>query len=172
VFDISNLFDLGEFTNIQFDAYTDLSDSQTTNPLDPTFAAKVERKYGINLLGKYSDSKGETGGFNQVVVDFSSTGGGTVVTVIRVDAKSPSSTTAVDWLDLGATYGSLAQTVFLIGTVGGLQPIDDVRISLSVTGTRNNDGPFSVNLVTPIPRARFAPSSVSVQRSSLVPNFP
>jgi hypothetical protein len=132
VFDISNLFDSGEFTNIEFDAYTDLSDAQTTNPLDPTFAAKVESKYGIKLLGHYSDT-----GKSQVV-DFSSTGGGSVATDVRVDSKSPSNSTgAVDWLDLGATSGSLAKTVLFIGTVGGVQPIDSVSISRSVTETSN-----------------------------------
>jgi hypothetical protein len=131
VFDISNLVGTAEFTNIQFDAFNDMSGSGTTNPLDPTFAKTIENKYGIQRLGQYSDKDGDP------EVDFSSSGGGSVVTDVTVDAKSPSNSTAVDWLETEAKSGSLAKTVLLIGTVGGQAPIDGVSIFRSVAGMRN-----------------------------------
>lgn len=121
-FDISGLFGSAEFTSIQNDAFNDfLNEHDPTDPVDPSFAARIESKYGIKLLGDYSDTEGNP------EVDFSSTGGGIVATDITKDAKSPTTSSAVDWLELKAISGSLTQTVLLIETVGGLPPIDDVR---------------------------------------------
>jgi hypothetical protein len=131
-FDISSLFSSAQFMNIQFDAFEDMLNSHGPNPF---FATTVENKYGVKLLGQYSDTEGSDGGFKPEV-DFSSTGGGFVVTRVTADTKSPSPT-AVDWLKMHATSGSLANTVLLIGTVAGLQPIDDVGIFRSVMGTPN-----------------------------------
>ncbi|KAN0133461.1 hypothetical protein V8E53_008629 [Lactarius tabidus] len=119
-FDISSLFSSAQFMNIQFDAFEDMLNSHGPNPF---FATTVENKYVVKLLGQYSDTEGSDGGFKPEV-DFSSTGGGFVVTRVTADTKSPSPT-AVDWLKMHATSGSLANTVLLIGTVAGLQPIDD-----------------------------------------------
>lgn len=134
-FDMTNLFSTAEFTNIATDACKDLYNSHATNPLDPTFATTVENKYGIKLLGQYSETENSSGGFNPKV-DFTSTGGGSVVTDVTADATSPDSS-AVDWLQMEAISGSLAKTVFLIDTVLGQQPIGGVGISRSVAGTRN-----------------------------------
>lgn len=89
-----------------------------TNPIDPSFAARIESKYGIKLLRNYSDTEGNP------TVDFSSTGGGSVVAEVTADAKSPTSSSAVDWIEMTAKTGSLAHTALFIGTVGGLQPKD------------------------------------------------
>ena len=119
-FDISGLFGTAEFTNIQNDAFNDfLARHDLTNPFDPSFAARIESKYGIKLLGEYSDTE------RSPTVNFSSTGGGSVVTDVTADAKSPTSSSAVDWKEMTAKSGSLAHTVLLIDTVGGQQPIGD-----------------------------------------------
>jgi hypothetical protein len=54
VFDISSLFPSAEFTSIQHDAFEDFLNSHGPNPFDPSFAGRVESKYGVTLLGRYS----------------------------------------------------------------------------------------------------------------------
>ena len=98
--------------------------SHSPNPFDPNFAARIEGKYGIKLLGTYNDTEGNTGGFVQTV-DFTSTGGSSVITDITADAPSSS----VDWLEMTATTGSFAHTVLLIETIGGLGPADGPNVS-------------------------------------------
>lgn len=101
-----------------------MSNSHSSDPFDPSFASRVESKYGIKPLGEYTDTNGNP------TVDFSSSGGGSVVTDVTVDATSPSGPSSVDWMELAAKTGSLAHTVLLIGTVGGLPP-DDNNVSNS-----------------------------------------
>jgi hypothetical protein len=99
--------------------------SSNTDPFDPSFTAAIESKYGIKLVGTYKDAGDNKGGFGSPAVDFTSSGGSSVVTSVTADAKSPSgSLTAVDWLEMRATSGSLAQTVLFIQTVGGQKPFD------------------------------------------------
>lgn len=123
VFDISSLFPSAEFANIPGDAFKDFLNLHSPDPFDPLFAARIESKYGIQLLGQYSDTESDTGTFIPEV-DFSSTGGGSVVTHVNANAESSAIPAAVDWLEMKATSGSLAQTVLLINTVDGPQPFD------------------------------------------------
>ena len=143
-FDISGLSGSAEFTNIQNDAFSDfLNKHDPSDPIDPLFASRIESKYGIKLLGQYSDTEGNNGGFSNPEVDFSSTGGGSVITTVTADAKSPSPT-AVDWLEMDSSSGTLASTVLLIETVAGQPPNEDVSNSQSVAGNTQLKMDFSV----------------------------
>jgi hypothetical protein len=124
VFDITSIFDTSEFANIQNDAFNDLINSHTTDPFDPAFAATIESKYGIKLLGKYANTS------NSADVDFSSTGGGSVDLDVTADVEAPVAPAInAAWQEMEATSGTLAKTVLLIETKGGAAPLGDVSNS-------------------------------------------
>ncbi|KAH9075533.1 hypothetical protein EDB83DRAFT_2311994 [Lactarius deliciosus] len=125
VFDISSLFPGSEFSQIQNDAYADLSQSASTDPFDPTFAKQVEDKYGIPLSGQhYFTSSGVTG-LASPVFDFRNNGptagnpDAIVVADVTGHIPAPTGNSDVDWQALKGTSGKFASTIFRVSTKGG-----------------------------------------------------
>jgi len=141
MFDITSLYGTPEFSQIQDDAYDTWSDCPTTDPLEPGLAFRLNRKFGIDVVGQYYFINGSTGGLSPKF-DFTSSGptagnpDAFVVAAKAGDIPAPTCSQDIDWVELNGVDGKLASVIFRVDTNAG-KPPSSVSISRSATMTRN-----------------------------------
>ncbi|KAH8983244.1 hypothetical protein EDB86DRAFT_3106437 [Lactarius hatsudake] len=131
LFDISGLFPGSEFSQIQNDAYTDWvsQPGPSTDPFDPTFAKKVEDKYGIPLSGQHYFAPSGAPGVTNPVFDFRNNGptAGNPDAIVVADVTghiptpAPTGDSDSDWQAMRGVSGKFASSIFRVSTHGGEQ---------------------------------------------------
>ena len=132
--DITSLYPLIDFWQIQQQAFNDWSYFPSDDPLDPDLFQILNEDYYMPILGQHyfieQDKKltpvwdfradGATKGNSSAIIVAKEAG----------DTPSPSGYPNVDWLELTRVSGGLADKVFRVYTVGG-DPPESVSISRS-----------------------------------------
>ena len=141
MFDISCLYGTSEFGRIQDDAYHVWSKYWSNDPYEHELAARLHRKFDIDIIGQYYFINGPNGTLSPKF-DFTSSGPDKgnpeafVVAAKAGDIPSPSGSKDIDWVRLHGVSGELATDVFRVFTKAG-QPPASVSMSWSATMTRN-----------------------------------
>ena len=126
LFDISCLYGTDEFAKIQDDAFDIWQKCPNLNPSESNLIHELSHKYKIPLLG-YHYFINDNGTLHPEF-DFTSTGpnkgnpNAFVVAAKAVDVPAPNSSQDVDWLELTAVSGKLADAVYRVYTRGGQPP--------------------------------------------------
>ena len=140
LFDISCLYGTKEFAKIQDDAFDIWQKCPKFDPSESNLINELSHKFNIPLLGYHYFINDN--GTLRPKFDFTSTGPNKgnpdafVVATKAVDVPAPNSAQDVDWLELKALLGKLADSVFRVYTRGG-QPPTSVSSLLSSTNSIN-----------------------------------
>ncbi|KAI9466612.1 hypothetical protein BJY52DRAFT_1182167 [Lactarius psammicola] len=127
LFDITSLYGTPEFSRIQDDAYDIWSDCPTSDPLEHGLAVRLNRKFGIDVVGQHYFVNSSTGSLSPKF-DFTSSGptagnpDAFVVAVRAGDIPAPTCSQDIDWLELNGVDGKLASEVFRVDTNAGKPP--------------------------------------------------
>lgn len=142
MYDIRSLYPGPEFSRIQDDAYSDWTNSQSTDPSDSSFVQQLESKYGITLSGQYYyiENNGNPGDLSPVV-DFRSNGptagdpNAFVVGEVTGQIPPPDGNTNIYWQEMTAVSGQLASTIFRVYTNAGTRAVGSETVSISRPAT-------------------------------------
>jgi hypothetical protein len=135
LYDISCLYGKAEFAQIQDDVFDFWQKYNGNDPSDPNLINEFLSNFYIPLIGNHYFIN-DTGTLAPKF-DFTSAGptkgnpDAFVVATKAVDVPAPDSTRDVDWLDLKAVSGKVADDVFRVETRGG-QPPTSVSFSPSL----------------------------------------
>lgn len=143
IFDTTNLFPSFEFYQIQDLAYLEWVAYSNDDPYDPNLAQQFTDTYGIQSLGQHyfidSADQNAPKGTITPVWDFRETKGPNALVLANVTGDLPSPSAgppSVDWVELTALSGDLANYILRLYTVGGVQPTE-VSIYRSVIVVRD-----------------------------------
>jgi len=126
LFDISCLYGTEEFAKIQDDAFDIWQKCPNLDPLNSSLKNELLKEFKIPLLGYHYFII--YNGTLRPDFDFTSTGANKgnqdafVVAAKAVDVPAPNSVEDIDWLELKALAGKLADAVYRVDTKGGQPP--------------------------------------------------